>query len=104
MLRKIGGVLLAGVILLAIFTINNELSQTVEATSKSADITFWVYQITEIDGTGNGVDYYGTNNQYGDFPQVYFTNEELNGQVVNEGEWVVTVFENDDLVDVIKIR
>ena len=61
----------------------------------------WVYLVTE---TYNN-EYYGTNEQYEDFPYVYFTSEDLKaGQTIQEGDWVVTVFNHDDIFQIIKIQ
>ena len=75
-------------------------SLSVQAHSES-NYSSWVYQVTETYDN----EYYGTNNQYEDFPHVYFTSEELKaGQKIKEGDWVVTVFNHDDIIQIIKIK
>ena len=55
------------------------------------------YTITSIEGN----DYYGHNPSYTDFPGLYFTADELKGNV-NVGDTVISVFNHDDLVIVYK--
>lgn len=65
------------------------------------DHNFWVYQVTEIDGH----EYYGESKQYEDFPNVFFYDTNIRaGQEVAVGDWVVTVFDNDDVAEVVKIN
>lgn len=105
MRKLIGGLSLATALFFGIGGIAQELPSTVLAqTVQEPHYNAWVYQVTEIDGTGDGVDYYGTNYQYEDFPHVYFTQAEVGELNIKEGDWVVTVFNHDDIERIIKLN
>lgn len=107
MKKAIGGVSLAVVLFLGVGGVLNESfpTPTVEAkTVMEPHYNAWVYQVTEIDVNGKSVDYYGTNNQYEDFPNVYFTHEEAGKLKIKEGDWVVTIFNHDDLIKIVKLK
>jgi anaerobic selenocysteine-containing dehydrogenase len=101
MRRKISGFLLATLVILAVGMVFNDLPHA--KAEETDNYSFWVYQVTEMEGTGDGVAYYGTNNQYEDFPHVYFTNEDLSRQKISEDDWVIVVFNHDDIENIIKV-
>lgn len=107
MKKAIGGVLLAVVLIFGVGGILSESFPTPTVQAKvvtEPNYSAWVYQVTEIDGNGKLVDYYGTNNQYEDFPHIYFTQEEVGKLKIKEGDWVVTIFNHDDLIKIVKLN
>lgn len=76
------------------------VNQMAEA-SQSNSYGVWVYQVTEI----NENEVYGENPEYKDFPNVFFYKSDVpKGEKIKPGDWVVTVFYHDDLIEVIKLN